>query len=117
MKAILVAASILAGSLVSTASAQVVTVVELKSDVVVQPFGLTVGKLEKLAITDAAGTRLGDIEKVVGTAEAGPSALVIDAENSEMKYIVPLERFKSSNGVITVDISAAELAKLPVYAN
>ncbi|WP_279483808.1 PRC-barrel domain-containing protein [Aureimonas sp. SK2] len=115
MKALLIALSLATATIALPASAQVVTVVELRSDVIVQPFGLTVGKLERTAITDAAGNRLGDIKKVVGTAEQGPTALVIKAENSETAFIVPLSRFKTTNGVITVDITAAELAKLPQY--
>lgn len=117
MKTLLLTAAILAASFTGPAFAQVVTLVELDDDVLVQPFNLTVGKLEDLAITDMAGSRLGEIEKVIGTAENGPTALVIDAENSETDYIVPLERFTATNGVITVDISAADLAKLPAYTN
>ena len=110
-------ASLAVSAITLPAMAEVVTVVELNDDVVVQPFGLTVDKLERTAITDTAGNRLGNIEKVVGTAEKGPSALVIKAENAETRFIVPLERFQSVNGAVTIDISAAELAKLPAYAN
>ena len=115
MKRLALAIALLSATAVLPATAQVVTIVELDRDVVVPPFGLTVGKLERSAITDTAGKRLGDIEKVVGTAEQGPTALVIKAENSESSYIVPLARFGSVNGAITVDITTADLAKLPVY--
>ncbi len=117
MKTLALAAALLTGAAVLPANAQVVTVVPLESTTVVQPFGVTVGELESKAITDAQGNRLGDIERVIGTAEQGPTALVIDAENSESEFIVPLERFRSTNGTITVDVTAAELAQLPVYTD
>lgn len=113
----IIASTAIAASLVlaAPAFAQVVTMVELPNETVVEPFGLTVGELERLSITDAAGTRLGDIEEVIGTAQDGATALVIDAENSESNFVVPLERFSNNNGVITVDVTAEELATLPVY--
>jgi hypothetical protein len=99
----------------ASAQAQVVRIIELDDNVVVPAFNITVGELEKQALTDAAGNRIGDIEEVIGTAEAGPTALVIDLENSDLDVIVPLERFQNTNGVLTVNMTPEELAALPAY--
>ncbi|KHJ53885.1 hypothetical protein LA66_14955 [Aureimonas altamirensis] len=109
--ATLVSFALLAGS----ASAQVVQVIELDDNVVVEPFQLTVGELERTAISDVAGTRLGDIREVIGTVADGPTALVVDLADSTAVVIVPLERFSVSNGTVTVDIGLEELAALPAY--
>ncbi len=114
MKALTLAAALFVGAAVMPAAAQVVTISPTERNVVVQPFGITAGELETKAITDAQGNRLGDIQTVLSTGE-GPSALVVRPENSQGRVIVPLERFNSANGVITVDITAAELAQLPAY--
>lgn len=97
------------------AQAQVVRIIELEDNVIVPAFNISVGELEKQALTDAAGNRIGDIEEVVGTAEDGPTALVIDLENSDLDVIVPLERFQNTNGVLTVNLTPEELAALPAY--
>ena len=99
----------------ASAQAQVVRIIELDDNVVVPAFNITVGELEKQALTDAAGNRIGDIEEVIGTAENGPTALVIDLENSDLDVIVPLERFQNTNGVLTVNLTPEELAALPAY--
>jgi len=116
MKYVAIAVALFASTTVLPAAAQVVSIAPIERNVVVQPFGITAGNLETKAITDAQGNRLGDVERVIGTAAGVPTALVIDAENSESHFVVPLERFSNANGMITVNVTATELAQLPVYA-
>lgn len=98
------------------AQAQVVKIMEMDDDIVVPAFNITVGELEKQALTDAGGNRIGDVEDVLGTAE-GPTAIVIDLENSDLEVIVPLERFQNTGGVLTVNMTPEELAALPAYGD
>ncbi|WP_062226781.1 hypothetical protein [Aureimonas frigidaquae] len=114
MKPQIIGAAMALSILASGASAQVVKIMEMDDAVMVPAFGITVGELEKQALTDAGGNRIGDVEDVIGTAQ-GPTAIVIDLENSDLDVIVPLERFQNTNGVLTVNMTPAELAALPAY--
>ncbi|MHB2264732.1 PRC-barrel domain-containing protein [Aliihoeflea sp. PC F10.4] len=114
-------AIVASGLLAGTAFAQS-TWVEIEDDnVQVTEFGANVDQVEDWDVYDAAGTDIGDVEEVIGTDPATPTALVIDF-NDDAGYvdgdvIIPLDQFTYENNRLVLNADAAAVGSFELWTD
>jgi len=93
--------------------------IELEDTVMVAPLGMSVGQIEDLDVY-VDGRKVGEVEEVIGTDPANPTALVIDFDGDSAfgdrdDMIVQIARFVASGGRLVTDLSPTEVASLDVW--
>jgi hypothetical protein len=101
---------------VAPASAQS-GLVELRDDVTVAAFGVTVDRVDDLDVY-AEGRKVGDVEDVLGTDATTATALVIDFDDGagygdRDDVIVPIGRFRLDGNRLVTDVTPGEVAGFP----
>lgn len=115
----LLASAFLAAAITTPALAQT-TWVEIDEDVALQPWGSTVDAVEDLDVIGANGTKIGEVEEVVGTAPGTPSAIVVDFSDdspygNRPDAVVPLDQFTFDNNRLTLTADAATVSGFEAY--
>lgn len=78
--------------------------------------GLTVDQIEDMDLFDAQGTKLGDVEEVLGTDAMTAIALAVDLEGTDdIDVIVELTGLEAVDNRIVTGMTADELRALPVW--
>lgn len=93
--------------------------IELEDTVMVAPLGMSVEQIEDLDVY-VDGRKVGEVEEVIGTDPASPTALVIDFDGDSVfgdrdDMIVQIARFVASGGRLVTDLSPTEVASLDVW--
>lgn len=72
------------------------SLVEVDDNVQVTAFSATVDEIDDLDVYNAAGTKIGEVEDMVGTDKSTPTALIIDFEGTEgyadQDVVVPIDQ-------------------------
>lgn len=93
--------------------------VEIDDDVQVPALGATADDLDDLDVVDAAGTKLGEVEEVVGVDASAATALVVDFEDiagyADKDVVVPLDQFSLENGRLVLKADAAAVNGMEVW--
>ncbi len=77
--------------------------------------GLSVDQIEDLDVYDAQGTKLGEVEDVLGTDAMTATALVVDLEGVDLDVIVDLAGLEVRDNRIITTLTAQELRALPAW--
>lgn len=102
--------------LAGTAVAQT-TLVELRDDVAVAAFGLSVDRVDDLDVY-VGDRKVGDVEEVLGNTATNAVALVVDFDDDagygdRDDVIVPIQRFHFNGTRLVSDIGPEEVAAFP----
>lgn len=113
--AILVAAALVPTLAFAQATApQLVQIDDDQANVAV--LGLTVDQVDDLDLFDAQGTKLGDVEEVLGTDATTGTALAIDLEGGDdVDVIVDLTSIELQDERLVTALTAEQLRALPVW--
>ncbi|MCO6390686.1 hypothetical protein GTW25_06545 [Aliihoeflea aestuarii] len=110
----LVASGLLAG----TAIAQTAWVEIENDNVQVTEFGASVDQVEDWDVF-AGGAKIGEVEEVVGTDAATPTALVVDFDGSggfaDQDLVIPLDQFAWENNQLVLNADAATVGSFEVW--
>ena len=114
--AILVAAALFSTTAFAQAPATV-QLVEIDDDQAnIAVLGLTVDQIEDLDLYDAQGTKLGEIEDVLGADATAATVLSIDLEGSDdVDVIVELSDMQLQDNRLVTSLTIEELRALPVW--
>lgn len=111
-------AAMFAASLASSAYAQT-SWVEIGDQVAVAPFDATVDQIDDWDVLAADGTKIGEVEEVLGTAADQPTALVVDFEGNgghqDRDVIIPIDQFSLADSKLTLNADAAAIADMEVW--
>ena len=93
--------------------------VEIDDQVQVAALGATADQIDDLDVFDAAGTKLGDVEEVVGTDANTATALVVDFDGNggyaDKDVVVPLDQFSHENNRLVLKADAAAVTAMEVW--
>ncbi|KAB0680861.1 PRC-barrel domain-containing protein [Aureimonas leprariae] len=114
---LLAAAAIGAGFLASAATAQV-QFVEVPDGTLMAPWNMNVEAVEDLNVLGANGQKIGEVDEVIGTSPATPTALVVDFEDGagfadRDDVAIPLDAFQMSTNGLLLTASADDVANMP----
>ncbi|MBE7185300.1 MAG: PRC-barrel domain-containing protein [Methylobacterium mesophilicum] len=113
------AAAILSAVIATPALAQTAWV-KIDDNVAMQPWGATVDAVEDMDVMGANGTKIGEVEEIVGTAAGTPSAIVVDFSDdspfgNRPDVVVPLDQFTFDNNRLTLAADAATVSGFQNY--
>jgi len=78
--------------------------------------GMTIDQLEDMDIFDAQGTKLADVEEVLGTDANTPSAVAIELEGSDdIDVVLDLSALQLADNRLVTNLSVEELRALPTW--
>ncbi len=93
--------------------------VELDDKVQVAAFSATVDEIDDMDVVDAAGTKIGEVEEVVGENANTASALVVDFDGTggftDQDVVVPLDQFSLENNRLVLKADAATVGGMEVW--
>lgn len=108
------------GFMVGSAFAQS-NLVEIRDNVQVEAFGASADRVDDWDVYDSAGTEIGEVDEVVGTDAATPTALVIDFDDDnehaypDREVVIPLSEFTYENGRLTLNATPEAVRGMPVW--
>ncbi|MEO9339083.1 PRC-barrel domain-containing protein [Mesorhizobium sp. SB112] len=112
------AALLISGLFAGTALAQG-ALVEIEDNVQVSAFSATADQVDDWNVYAADGTKIGDIEEVVGTAANTPTALVVDFDGkggyADRDVVIPFDQFTKQNDRLVLNADAAAVGAMPVW--
>ncbi|GGD18180.1 PRC-barrel domain-containing protein [Aureimonas glaciei] len=113
------AAFLLAGLLSTTAAFAQAAYVEIDDAVMIPALNVTADALDDMDVYDAAGTKIGDIEEVLGTTAQAPTSVSVDFEDDLVQgdddRVVPLESLTMDGQRVVLALDAAAITQLTVY--
>ncbi len=94
--------------------------VEVDDQVQVAPFGQVADTVEDWDVHSADGTKIGDVEDVIGTDAQTPTALVVDFDDDagygdRDDVVIEIGQFTWANDRLVLDADAAAVAAMPVW--
>lgn len=93
--------------------------VEIPDNVQVPGLNATVDQVDDWDVHSADGTKIGEVEEVVGTDAQTPSALVVDFEGNggfqDRDVVIPLGQFSWSDNRLTLNADASAVSGMPAY--
>ncbi len=93
--------------------------VEIPDNVMVEAFGANVDTVDDWDVFAADGTRIGEVEEVLGTDAQTPTALAIDFEGNggyaDRDVVIQLEMFSLDGNRLTLNADAAAVQAMPVW--
>ena len=115
---ILTAALITMLASIGSASAQT-SLVEISDSVMVANFGANADTVDDWDVFAADGTKLGDVEEVLGTDTQTPTALAVDFEGNagyaDRDVVIPLDQFTLVDGRLVLDADPATVSTMPEW--
>ncbi|KQT57423.1 MULTISPECIES: PRC-barrel domain-containing protein [unclassified Aureimonas] len=103
----------------ATAHAQTTALVEVADATMIPMINSNADALEDLAIHNAAGVKIGEIEEVLGTDAATATAVAVDFDDKagfgNEDRIVPLESLTLNGVKLILSADAAAVGALPIY--
>lgn len=113
-----IAAVLLIAGIAGPASAQA-TLVEIADSVMVEPFAANADTVDDWDVHDAAGTKIGEVDEVLGTDANTPTALAIDFEGTggyaDRDVVIPLDQFTLTEGRLVLGSTAEAVGALPTW--
>ncbi|MEA3533205.1 hypothetical protein [Rhizobium sp. CC-YZS058] len=113
------AAGLTALVLAGPVAAQAPAMVKVADDTMVTGLNITADALEGMAIHDAAGKKIGEVEDVVGTDRTAATGVAIEFDRASglgrETRVVALRDLKQDGLRLSVDLDAAAAEKLPVF--
>lgn len=107
--------AVLAGS----ALAQTAALVEIDDSFVVQPWNMSVDAIDDMTVLGAGGTKVGEVEEVLGTDASTPTALVVDFDDNSTygddDRVIPLDQFTPGANGLTANFNPANVRDYPAY--
>ena len=114
----IVAAALLFAGIAGPASAQA-PLVEIDDAVMVEPFAANADTVDDWDVYDAAGTKVGDVEEVLGTDANTPTALAVDFEGTggyaDRDVVIPLDQFTLTEGRLVLGSTPDAVGALPTW--
>ncbi|WP_173931433.1 PRC-barrel domain-containing protein [Chelativorans sp. Marseille-P2723] len=112
--------SVLTASLFAGAAIAQSSWVEVEDDVMVPPFEAVADDVDDWDVYSSDGTKIGEVEDVVGPDNNTPTALVIDFEDDagygdRDDVIVPLDSFEWNGERLVLNLEPSEVTDLEVY--
>ncbi|RFC62368.1 hypothetical protein DYI37_16185 [Fulvimarina endophytica] len=105
--------------LAGTAFAQT-AMTEVTDDVTVAPLNMTVDQIDDMDVYDASGTKVGEVDDVLGSDAQTPTHLEVSFDDDDGStypdrddVLVPLSDFSVTNDQLTVGVSAEDVQTLP----
>ncbi len=107
------------GIVTSSALAQV-QLVEVPDGTLMAPWNMNVEAVKGLDVLGANGQQIGEVDEVIGTSPATPTALVVDFEDGagfddRDDVAIPLDRFQVATNGLVMTVGAAEIAAMPQW--
>lgn len=104
--------------LTGAASAQS-ALVEVSDQAMVAPFNQTADTVDDWDVHAADGTKIGEVEEVLGTDASTATALAVDFEGNggfaDRDVIVPLDQFNFADNRLVLIATAETIAGMPAY--
>lgn len=114
-----IAALALAGVLVAPGAFAQSALVEIDDAVAIPGLNMTADALDDMDLHDAAGTKIGEVEEVIGTDKQTPTAVSVDFDDravaGDKDRVVDLSALKADAGKLMLSMDAAAIGQLPVY--
>ena len=92
---------------------------KLEDNVQVPAIGATVDQVEDLDVHNASGTKIGEVDDVLGTDASTPSALVVEFEQGgaypKEEIVVPLDQFTWENNRLILNVDAAGVSAMEIW--
>ena len=96
-------------ALAGSALAQTAALVDIDDSFVVQPWNMSVDAIDDMNVLGAGGTKVGEVEEVLGTDASTPTALVVDFDDNSTygddDRIIPLDQFTPGANGLTAPAS------------
>jgi hypothetical protein len=93
--------------------------VEIADDVMVDQLGANVDTVDDWDVFLADGTEIGDVDEVLGSDAATPTALGVDFEGNngyaDRDVVVPLDQFALVNGRLVLNADPAAVQAMPEW--
>lgn len=109
-------ATLLAFSGAAFAQAQLV---EISDTVMVEPFNANADTVDDWDVVAADGTKIGEVEDVLGTDAQTPTALAVDFEGdggyADRDVVITLDHFTLSDGRLVLNADAAAVQPMPEW--
>ncbi|PZO72900.1 MAG: hypothetical protein DI629_20515 [Mesorhizobium amorphae] len=110
-----------AAAMGGSALAQNAALVELEDNFVVQPWNVSVDALEDADVFGPGGAKIGEVDEVLGTDAATPTALVVDFEDNSNygrdDRVIPLDQFGWAENKITLTTNPGDISNFPVHTD
>jgi hypothetical protein len=108
----------LAVALAAGSAAAQVQLVEVPDGTLMAPWNMSVDGVKDLNVLGANGQKIGEVDEVIGTSPATPTALTVDFEDGagfdgRDDVAIPLDRFQMSTEGLLLTAGAAEIAAMP----
>lgn len=108
-----------AGAFAGPAAGQV-RLAEVPDGTLMAPWNMSVDGVKDLDVLGANGQKIGEVDEVIGTSPATPTALVIDFEDGagfgdRDDVAIPLDAFTMASEGLLLTLSAGEIATLPQW--
>lgn len=104
--------------LTGAASAQS-ALVEVSDRAIVAPFNQTADTVDDWDVYGVDGTKIGEVEEVLGTDANTATALAVDFEGNggfaDRDVIVPLDQFSFTDNRLVLNASGADVGNMPAY--
>lgn len=95
------------------------SLVEIDDSVTVPMLNVTADAAEDMDVTGPSGSKIGEVDEVVGTDASTPAALVIDFEDGstygDRDVAIPLDQFTMSGTTLTLNATPEAVAKFDAH--
>lgn len=96
--------------------------VEVPDGTLMAPWNMNVDAVKDLNVLGANGQKIGEVDEVIGTSPATPTALVVDFEDGagfddRSDVAIPLDRFQMATDGLVMTVSAAEITAMPQWSD
>jgi hypothetical protein len=118
-KTFTIAAGLISASLLGTAAFAQTAWVEVDDQAMVAPFDANADTVDDWDVHAADGTKIGDIEEVLGTDAQTATALVVDFDGKggyqDRDVVIPLDQFTWSDNRLVLNADVAAVDAMEVY--